>query len=554
MNQNFNTWQAKDLPTHGTPLANGVYLVSAALIPPLQIDCLWDGWLAKGKFHILAGPAGTGKTTVVLNLAACISSAYLGRNRLPDGTSPPSGKVIIWTGEDGIEDTIIPRLIAAGADLDRVLIIRGIQENGRRRTFDFATDVPKLRNAIEELGDVVLIIIDSIVQAVAGDSNKNSAVRKSLAPLVELGEHNNCAILGVTHVNKGSKGKEPIDRVNGSLAYTAVARVVWLTVKVISDCPDDNTPKCVLVRAKTNIGKNHGGFAYQIHPAVIQGGQGPIKTSMLTWDQTPLQGSAESILRQAEAGGNSESISAVDEAREFLTGILAHGGLAFPEIESRSRAAGISMGAIKRAKSVLRITSHKQMGVGQASPSVWCLAPVQERSTAVFTPAYQHGALHAPYVPGSTALQSAANSSANVAGSFTLADHARSYSHLENERPQLEPAPIRTMQTMPETQRFDLKNAASVESVDSPVLVTSIFDNVTFEYQMRSCVHEVCKRYRNGAHDDDANDPEAFQERVIEESIQAVLECGLDYGEVEKYRKALGGIDWVAQLQQTRPH
>jgi hypothetical protein len=213
-------------------LSDGIEMPCAASIPPKQINWIWYGYLAAGKFHILAGPAGTGKTSVALDMAATISNGGFGGRQWPDKAFAPKGNVIIWSGEDGVEDTIVPRLIAAGADMSRIFILRGTVEHGRSRSFNFANDIPALILEIEKIGTVSLVIIDSIVQAVAGDSNKNSDVRHALTPLTELGEHHHCAILGITHLSKGSKKKDPLDRVTGSLAFAATARVVMITAKV----------------------------------------------------------------------------------------------------------------------------------------------------------------------------------------------------------------------------------------------------------------------------------------------------------------------------------
>ena len=362
-------WRTSKLQTQATSFTNGINLVPAAAIQPLQIIWLWKNWIAAGKFHLLAGAPGTGKTTLAMQLVAAISNGGgFDRSFWPDNSLTPGGHVIIWSGEDGIEDTIIPRLIAAGANRNNVHIIRGTVEHGHSRSFDFIADLQKLINKIEEIGGVAMIVIDSIVQIVAGDSNKNSDVRKALAPLIELGEKYQCAILGITHVNKNSSGKAALDRVTGSLAYGAAARIVLFTTKVQSGSEDDTPGRCVLVRAKSNIGPDDGGFEYQIQSASFQSQGQTFHSSKVVWNTTPLQGSAKDIIKWAEASGVSESSSAVDQAGRFLQEHLAAGGRSFPEIEQLAMAAGISMAAIKRAKSAIGIRSEKQSGSGQANP------------------------------------------------------------------------------------------------------------------------------------------------------------------------------------------
>ncbi|WP_114972240.1 AAA family ATPase [Rhodoferax ferrireducens] len=363
--------------------SNGVQLLPAATIQPLNINWTWHGWIAAGKFHLLVGAPGTGKTTLAMQIIATISNGGFGQYLWPDQSPTPGGNVIIWSGEDGIQDTIVPRLIAAGANLSKVHIIHGTVEHGRSRAFDFINDLEKLKKKIEEIGGVVIIVIDSIVQIVAGDSNKNSDVRQALAPLIELGEKHQCAILGITHVNKNSNGKAPLDRVTGSLAYGAAARIVLFTTKIQSGADDDAPGRCVLVRAKSNIGRDDGGFEYQIQSASFQSQGQTFHSSKVVWNETPLQGSAKDIIRFAETGGVTESSPAVDVAERFLLEQLAGGGLPFPAIEQLAKAAGVSMSAIKRAKSTLGIRSEKRCGSGQANPpNVWFLP---ETSNAQFS-------------------------------------------------------------------------------------------------------------------------------------------------------------------------
>ena len=91
-------------------------LITASSITPEPITWLWDGWLAQGKLHILAGQPGTGKTTIAMTFAAAVSAG----RAWPDGTCSPVADVLIWSGEDSPADTLVPRLIASGADRGRV--------------------------------------------------------------------------------------------------------------------------------------------------------------------------------------------------------------------------------------------------------------------------------------------------------------------------------------------------------------------------------------------------------------------------------------------------
>lgn len=97
-----------------------VMLLRGDSIKPEPIDWLWDGWLAAGKLHVLAGAPGTGKSTIAFALAAALTAGRW----WPDGKRAPVGSVLIWSGEDDPADTIMPRLLAAGADPARIYIVR----------------------------------------------------------------------------------------------------------------------------------------------------------------------------------------------------------------------------------------------------------------------------------------------------------------------------------------------------------------------------------------------------------------------------------------------
>jgi len=319
-----------------------VDLRQASGIRPVPIRWLWPGWLARGKLQILAGPPGVSKTTLAMHIAACVTTG----SALPGGYRPAPGNVLVWSGEDDPADTLVPRLLAAGADLRRVYFVGDTREGTQVRNFDPATDIPALAVEADAVGGAALIVVDPIVSAVAGDSHKNGEVRRALQPLVTLADRLGAAVLGITHFSKGTAGRDPTERVTGSVAFGALARVVLVAAK----SENDDGPERVLVRSKSNIGPDGGGFGYAVEQTGI--GQG-LEASRIVWG-APLDGSAREVLGSVEAAGGAR-----DDAVGWLEDALLRGPLAVAEIKRESGRAGMSWRTLERAKTELGAVARR---------------------------------------------------------------------------------------------------------------------------------------------------------------------------------------------------
>jgi len=334
--------------------ANEVVIQCAADVEMKPVDWLWPGWLPKGKLTILAGKGGTGKTALALLIAATITAG----GQFPDGLCCELGNILIWSSEDAPEDTLAPRLKASGANLEKCFFIQGAVVGGEPRSFDPARDIPMLEEKVRVIGDVALLIVDPVVNAVSGDMNKANEVRRCLQPLVDFGAHNNCGVLGISHFKKGSAGSHAQERVLGSQAFSALARMVLVVAQ------DEGKERRVLARAKSNIAPDHGGFEYTLRQTTIDTEKGPIETTYAVWG-SPMEGSSNAILSEVEG---EKSGSALDEAVSFLRDLLADGEMTAQEIMSDASLAGFSSRTIARAKKALKVESRK---FGVAGPWVW---------------------------------------------------------------------------------------------------------------------------------------------------------------------------------------
>lgn len=333
-------------------------------IKPLPITWIWPGWVPAGKLTILAGAAGTGKTTLALALAAIITAG----GRWPDGTTSKSkGNVLVWSSEDVADDTLVPRLIASGADLARCHFIEGIAQDGESVPFDPSQDIPELHRAAEAMGGVSLLLIDPIVSAVAGDMHRANDVRRSLQAVVDFAEAHGCAVIGITHFAKGGAGKAPQDRVIGSQAFGALARMVLVTAK------EEDSSRRVLARAKSNIAADDGGVAYALELVTIDGG---IETTHAVWEGM-IEGTAREILGDVETDEDGDGGARDDLERMLIDTLTDAGGtMATKALQAEVRDAGHSWDAAKRLKKSLGIEA-KKLSMGGAW--VWQLSVTTPR-------------------------------------------------------------------------------------------------------------------------------------------------------------------------------
>ena len=330
-------------------------IVRADTITPEQVKWLWPTWLARGKFHIIGGAPGTGKTTLAIAVAATITSDGL----FPDGLRASIGSVLMWSGEDDHADSIVPRFLANGGDTTRLHLVNGGKDAaGKSRPFDPATDFQALAEAARNIPDLKLLIVDPVVSAVPGDSHKNAEVRRALQPLADFASDTGAAVLGVTHFTKGTTGRDPVERITGSLAFGALPRLVWVTAK-----PIEQGGARRLVRAKSNIGPDGGGFEYDLQQVRLPG-DAEIYGQAIAWEKA-LDGTARDLLAEVESPNDEADAPARVDCERWLKGLLADGPFDAKEIRRLAELTERKWRTVNRAKGVLKIESIKiTMGGG----------------------------------------------------------------------------------------------------------------------------------------------------------------------------------------------
>ena len=160
--------------------------------------------------------------------------------------------VLVAATEDSWEHTIVPRLMAAGADLDRVFRIDVVTEDGVDGLLTLPSDIADLHEAVRQ-SDAALVLLDPLMSRLSAhlDSHKDAEVRVALEPLTAFAKRAHVAVLGIIHVNKSSSA-DALNMIMGSRAFGAVARAVLMAVKN----PEDDT--CLFGLAKNNLAsKDH---------------------------------------------------------------------------------------------------------------------------------------------------------------------------------------------------------------------------------------------------------------------------------------------------------
>lgn len=317
-----------------------------------DIRWLWRKRVPLGKLTIFDGDPGLGKSLITLDLAARVSIGCEMADGSVSDVDGPAG-VLILSAEDGLGDTIRPRLDAAGADCSRILAMTGVKVTSTSPDGSpleamrppCLVDVDELRTAISEVG-ARLVIIDPLMAFLPAGSNshRDQDIRAVLAPLAKLAEETGVAIVVVRHLNK-ARGGNPLYRGGGSIGIIGAVRSGLLAAK---DPDDAEGKRRVLATTKANLASEEGSLAYSI---VEVGGIAKVE-----WAGASEHSAAR--LLAGEATGESDP-SALEDAKSFLSEMLLTGEVEANTVLREAKLAGIAERTLRRAKKALGIRAYK---------------------------------------------------------------------------------------------------------------------------------------------------------------------------------------------------
>lgn len=339
--------------------APGAQVVRLADVEPEHVSWLWDGYLPLGKVVTIDGDPGVGKSTLTLDLAARVSTG----SPMPDGTAPVKGSVMILSAEDGLADTIRPRLDAAGADPERVITVTGITgPDGESRPLSFPEDIPAIEQIITENG-VVLVVVDVLMAYLSGqvNSHRDQDVRRALHVLSAMAERTGCCVVVLRHLNKTSGGNA-MYRGGGSIGIIGAARAGFMC----GADPDDETGQArVFASVKANLASEPPALAYRLVPDELRG------CAHVQWDG-PSEHRASTLLSEPAGEDEREDRNERTEAADWLVAYLIdNGGEATPaDAKKAARDAGIATRTLERA----RVKAHVRIQrTGFPARTVWLL-------------------------------------------------------------------------------------------------------------------------------------------------------------------------------------
>lgn len=343
-------------------------LTPASEIRPRPVHWLWTGRMPLGALTLCAGREGIGKSSVMYAVAAQVT-----RGTLPGRHHGTPRAVIVCATEDSWEHTIAPRLMAAGADLERVFRVEV-------ETTDFAVELtlPKdhaeLERAVRET-DAALVLLDPLMSRVDAkiDTHNDQQTRQALEPLVKVADRTRCAVVGLIHLNK-SKPEDILTAVMGSRAFSAVARSV-LVVQVDPD--DERTALLGVAKANLTSKLDVPQLAFRIESVhVTDTDEGPVEAGRVVWVGERTASVADTY---TAAGEDPETRTLVAEAAawlvEFLTGQGGAADLADIRLAHEQAKTDFGIDALKRARKPARVASTRTSSV--PSRTRWSLRSVQ---------------------------------------------------------------------------------------------------------------------------------------------------------------------------------
>jgi len=343
-------------------------LTPASDVEPEPVVWAWQdgddvdsGRIPLGSLSVAAGREGTGKSSFGIWLAARITRGTL------QGALIGQPRAVLYAAvEDSWKHTLVPRLMAAGADLTKVYRVEVVEDDAQGVTLSLPLDNALLERELVHL-QAGLLVLDPLMSTIGAtiDTHREREVRTALDPLARLADRARCIVLGIAHFNKGN-GSDPSTLITGSGAFKNVPRSVF----GFAADPDGAR---VMTQTKNSLGRvDLPSLAYQIEPHDVPTRKGPARVGRLVWLGESDRSVTDILGDSGDAGTREERNEAVIWLREYLIDNGAEA--AANDVKRAGEKDGFSWDTLKRAKRRAGVSSRKTV-----DGWMWCLDLDQAR-------------------------------------------------------------------------------------------------------------------------------------------------------------------------------
>lgn len=344
-----------------------------------NVSYLWHLRIPQSKLTILSGDPGVGKTFVVLDVIARITTGRGFEDGAPNAFNGDPRNVLWVSAEDDDDDTVVPRLLKMGADTSRVDSLGVVVEDVKSRweskgkkeqptsetresTLDLDRHLQMLDRWLTEHPLVVLVVLDPIAAFFGSkiDTHRNSDIRRVLTPLKILAAKHKVAIVGINHLNKGGADSNAIYRNMGSLGLVAAARSSWMVSR------DPKQPgRRLLTWVKGNLGpEDVGGLAFTLD-----------SERGVLWEKGKVDQTADDALRSLT--NDNEPVRrapALSDVKDYLQAALKDGPILSSKLTADCKAMGFCTATVSKARQELGIEWKR---IGGRNGQVWTGYPHQ---------------------------------------------------------------------------------------------------------------------------------------------------------------------------------
>lgn len=344
-----------------TPLEPQPELQSFSNIQIEDIAWLWEGRIPLGMLSLIAGPKGVMKSLLGVWFAFALSRGFDFPGGAKNSLAPCD--TLIFSSEDDPGLIIKPRLLAAGADVNRVQTLvfhRTKEDKNRVRQMRLDRDIEALSSSLTRNPNIKLVVIDPLASFIGARMNEEQAIRDVLCPLQDMAKQRGVAIVFIAHYNKRSD-VEGLDRVLGAGAITGVCRSCWVVAEEKNE--ETNLPfiprRFLLLHAKVNVAREAAGLSYTVEERSVEGVTLPVP--VISW-----QGYTNKTLPSLEAaadGAPGRKGAPIAKALSFYREILKNGPVSVEDVDSAREDAEITERTAKRARHKLNIDRIRVLGV-----------------------------------------------------------------------------------------------------------------------------------------------------------------------------------------------